>query len=128
MGGSGVWLQRLPLELCRRAGFERSARKGRRIMTTKTSAVEIRAEAGLELQKAVNALDMAHALLKDIDWHKYVSTKTWGRYVTLKEAVEIADGLLRDIQNIECPECGKPMGESEDCLSGHCPELEKENN
>jgi hypothetical protein len=92
---------------------------------TKQSAVEIRAEAELELQKAVNALDMAHALLKDIDWHKYVSTKSWGRHISLEDAVEIADGLLRDIQNIECPECGKPMGESEDCLSGHCPEVNR---
>src|SRR4030095_2462725 len=92
---------------------------------TKQPAVEIRAEAELELQKAVNALDMAHALMKDIGLEKYISMKVWNRYVDLGDAVKIADGLLKDIQDIQCPDCSKPMAESEDCLSGCCPEVSK---
>jgi hypothetical protein len=87
------------------------------------SAITTYKEAVSELINAVNALDQAHSMLKDIGWDNYISTKTWGRHVCIDEAVEIADGLLRDLQNIVCPECGKLMAESEDCLSGCCPDL-----
>lgn len=87
------------------------------------SAITTYREAVSQLIDAVNALDQAHALLKDIDLHNYVMTRVWGRPMNLSDAVNIADGLLRDAQNLTCPDCGKPMTESEDCLSGHCPEI-----
>lgn len=87
------------------------------------SAVEKYNEALSQLIDAVNALDQAHALLKDIDLHNYIATKTWGRHINLSDAVNIADGLLRDLQNATCPDCGKPFAANEDCLSGACPEI-----
>lgn len=92
-------------------------------MTATKSAVATYNEAVSQLIDAVNALDQAHALLKDIDLHQYISTKTWGRHVSLLDAVAIADKLLYDLQNVTCEYCGKPMAESEDCLSDHCPEI-----
>ena len=97
-------------------------------MTAMTnSAVKTYAEAMSELVTAVNALDQAHALLKDIGWDNYISTKIHGRHVNLLDAVALADKLLYDMQNSTCPECQLPLAESEDCLSGCCPSL-KENN
>ena len=87
------------------------------------SAVAKYNEALSQLIDAVNALDQAHAMLKDIDLHTYIQTRACGRLTSLKEAVDIADGLLRDLQNVTCPDCGKPMAESEECLSGVCPEI-----
>jgi hypothetical protein len=92
-------------------------------MASKSSAIETYREALSELQNAVNALDMAHALLRDLGWHNYVETGYGPRRQTLQSMVYDADGLLRDAQNIICPECAKPMAESEDCLSGCCPDL-----
>lgn len=94
-------------------------------MTATKSAVATYKEAVSFLIDAVNALDQAHALLRDIDLHQYISTKSWGRHVNLLDAVAIADKLLYDAQHVTCEECGKPMAESEDCLSGRCPELER---
>jgi hypothetical protein len=88
-----------------------------------TSALTTYKEAISQLIDAVNALDQAHASLKDIDLHNYISTKSWGRHMSLLDAVAIADKLLFDAQNATCPDCGKPLAESEDCLSGCCPEL-----
>ena len=87
------------------------------------SAVAKYNEALSQLIDAVNALDQAHAMLKDIDLHNYVGAKLWGKPANLNDAVNLADGLLRDMQNITCPDCGKPMAESEECLSGVCPEI-----
>lgn len=94
---------------------------------TKQTAVKTYAEAERELITAVNALDQAHAMLKDIGWDNYISTKIQGRYVTLLDAVAIADKLLFDMQNSTCPECQLLLAESEDCLSGDCPSLRGEN-
>lgn len=94
---------------------------------TKQSAVATYKEAVSFLTDAVNALDQAHALLKDMDLHNSIAGKLWGRHVNLAEAVKIADDLLRDLQEVKCDECDKPMAESEDCLSGHCPSLERSN-
>ena len=87
------------------------------------SAVAKYNEALSQLIDAVNALDQAHAMLKDIDLHNYISTKTWGRHVSMLDAVAIADKLLFDLQNATCPDCGKPFAENEECLSGVCPEI-----
>lgn len=87
------------------------------------SAVEKYNEALSQLIDAVNALDQAHDMLKGIDLHTYIDTTHWGRHFNLKDAVNIADGLLRDLQNVTCPDCGKPMAEAEECLSGACPEI-----
>lgn len=92
-------------------------------MTTKQPAIATYREAVSEIQNAVNALDQAHAMLKDIDLHNYIATKVWGRFANIQDAVNLADGLLRDLQNATCPDCGKPMAEAEDCLLGHCPNL-----
>lgn len=92
---------------------------------TKQSARATYEEAVSFLTDAVNALDQAHSLLKDLDLHQYISTKLWGRHASLLDAVAVVDKLLYDAQNVVCEECGKPMAESEDCLSGHCPELER---
>ena len=89
-------------------------------MTRTVPAIQTYKEALSELVTAVNALDQAHSMLKDIDLHNCISTKCWGRWVSLKEAVDIADGLLREAQKLTCEECGKPMAENEDCLEGNC--------
>jgi hypothetical protein len=87
------------------------------------SALTTYKEAISELINAVNALDQAHSLLRDIDLHHYIDTAYGARRHNVHDAVNIADELLRQLQNVECPECGNPMAESEDCLSGCCPEL-----
>jgi hypothetical protein len=87
------------------------------------SAITTYKEAVSELINAVNALDQAHSMLKDIGWDNYISTKTWGRHVSLLDAVAMTDKLLFDAQNATCPECAKPLAESEDCLSSCCPDL-----
>lgn len=87
------------------------------------SALTTYKEAISELITAVNALDQAHSMLKDIDLHHYITTGYTYHRLNVQDAVNIADGLLRQLQNVECPECGNPMAESEDCLSGCCPEL-----
>lgn len=86
-------------------------------------AVESYREALNQLTDAVNALDQAHAALRDIDLHNYISSKYWGRHVNLPDAVAIADKLLFDLQNVTCPDCGQPMADAEDCLAGDCPSL-----
>lgn len=80
-------------------------------------------EAISELITAVNALDQAHSMLKDIDLHDYIDSGYSYRRLNVKDAVNIADGLLRALQDVRCPDCDTPMAESEDCLSGCCPEL-----
>ena len=87
------------------------------------SAITTYKEAVSELINAVNALDQAHAMLKDIGWDKYISTQTWGRHVSLLDAVAMTDKLLFDAQNATCPDCARPLAASEDCLSGCCPDL-----
>jgi hypothetical protein len=87
------------------------------------SALTTYKEAVSELINAVNALDQAHSMLNDIGWDQYISTQTWGRHVSLLDAVAMTDKLLFDAQNATCPECAKPLAESEDCLSGCCPDL-----
>jgi hypothetical protein len=93
-------------------------------MAIKTPALEIYKEAVDEMTNAVNALDQALSMLRDIDLDNYISTKIWGRYVSLRDAVDIANRLLSDLQNVKCMDCGKPMAASEECLSGNCPSLE----
>ena len=90
---------------------------------TKVNALTTYQEALSQLTDAVNALDQAHAMLKDINLHNYIDAKLWGRPVDISDALNIADGLLRDLQNVRCPDCDKPMSGSEDCLSGCCPEV-----
>lgn len=80
-------------------------------------------EAISELINAVNALDQAHSMLKDIDLHHYVTTGYTYHRLNVKDAVNIADNLLRALQDVRCPDCDKPMAESEDCLGGCCPEV-----
>jgi hypothetical protein len=90
------------------------------VTATKQSAIETYREAVSQLIDAVNALDQAHAMLRDIDLHNCIATKTWGRWVSLCDAVNIADGLLRAAQNITCDDCGKPCAEINECLEGTC--------
>ena len=92
-------------------------------VSVKPTAIETYNQAVSQLIDAVNALDQAQDLLKSIDLHNYISTKTWGRHVNLLDAVAMADKLLFDLQNATCPDCGKPFAENEDCLSGICPEI-----
>jgi hypothetical protein len=87
-------------------------------------ATETYKEAVSYLIDAVNALDQAHSVLKDNNLHDCVAVKLHGRWVNIGEAVEVTDGLLRDLQNVRCPDCDQPMAESEDCLTGNCPSLE----
>jgi hypothetical protein len=88
------------------------------------SAIETYKQAVSYLIDAVNALDQAHSVLKDHNLHECIAVKFRGRHLSIGEAVEIADGLLRDLQNVRCPDCDQPMAESEDCLTGCCPSLE----
>ena len=94
---------------------------------TKQSAAATYKEAMSELMDAVNALDQAHGMLKEIGWDRYISTKVSGmayRHVTLLDAVAIADKLLYDMQHTTCPDCGRPLDGNDDCLSGDCPEVQ----
>jgi hypothetical protein len=90
--------------------------------TKKAPAIETYREAVSQLTDAVNALDQAHSMLRDMDLHNSITAKLWGRYVSLGEAVNLADNLLRDAQNITCDNCGKPMAEINECLEGTCQE------
>lgn len=94
-------------------------------MTTVKNAIQTYKDAMSELTDAVNALDQAHSALKDLDLHRYISAKLWGRYVDIEDVVNIADALLGDLQRVICPDCNQPMAESEDCLSGQCPEVNR---
>ena len=79
---------------------------------TNTTALKRGATAYKEAESflidAVNALDQAHALLKDIGLDRSVLTLFQGRHVTVLEAVAIADKLLYELQHTPCAE-----GESE---------------
>jgi hypothetical protein len=86
-------------------------------------ATEAYKEAVSYLIDAVNALDQAHSVLKDHNLHECIAVRRGGRWLTVGETVEIADGLLRDLQNVRCPDCDQPMAGAEDCLAGACPSL-----
>jgi|KBSMisStandDraft_5_1062788.scaffolds.fasta_scaffold2781228_2 hypothetical protein len=72
------------------------------------------------LEEAVEALDQAHACLKDVGMDQVISTKTWGRYVSLLNAVALTDKLLDDARSARCEDCGMLLAGNARCLQQTC--------
>jgi len=65
---------------------------------------EIYTQSLLDLKRSIAELDQVHASLKDVGFHRTLI----GRYVdqrTIKDLVEDAGTLLRELSSAECPEC-----------------------
>jgi cellobiose-specific phosphotransferase system component IIA len=84
---------------------------------TQMSALSTFREALLELENAADALDQAHSSLKQLGLHKY-RKGSYGRSIELLS--DDAFELLKYLRQVECEECGKAMGENENCLNGSC--------
>jgi hypothetical protein len=76
-----------------------------------------------QLQAAADAIDQAHAMLRDLKLHNYIETGRGPYRQTLNSAYGIVSGLLEDLQNVTCPDCGKPMAADSDCMANRCPEV-----
>jgi hypothetical protein len=85
--------------------------------TQQTSALKVYREALLELENAADALDQAHSLFKQVGLHK--ARKSAYRK-PVESLSEYAFELLKYLREIECEECGKPLGENEACMQGRC--------
>ena len=91
-------------------------------MTTETAESTWR-DAIEQLLIAANAIDQAHAMIRDLNLHNYIETGRGPYRQTLNSAFGIVIGLLRDLQEVICPECSNPMAENPACLAGNCPTL-----
>jgi hypothetical protein len=80
-------------------------------------------EAAEQLQIAAEAIDQAHAMLRDLNIHNYIETGRGPYRQTLNSAYGIINGLLQDLINSTCPDCGKPLADNIDCLEDRCPEV-----
>lgn len=83
-------------------------------------------EAEEQLRIAADALDQAHAMLRDLKLDDYITTGRGQRHQTVKSAYGIIEGLLDDLKTAACPDCGKPMADNTACIENRCPELLKE--
>jgi hypothetical protein len=89
-------------------------------MTT-VSKTDIYNDAVKELRTAADALDQAHAMLRDLGLQNWIETGKAQYRQTVGSASKIAMGLYEDLKNLKCPECDKPMTEA--CLDNRCPVL-----
>ena len=80
-------------------------------------------EAAEQLQIAADAIDQAHAMLRDLKLHNYIETGRGPYRQTLNSAYGIVNGLLCDLKNSACPDCGAPLAENVACLENRCPEV-----
>ena len=97
---------------------------------TKINAVTTYREAIEQLQIAEEAIDQAHAMLLDLKLNNWIEAgcgryrQTLGRYrQTPGSAYDIVHGLLEDLKNAACPECGEPLADNIACLEQRCPSL-----
>jgi hypothetical protein len=86
----------------------------------KTPAAVTYREALQQLRAAEEAIDQAHAMLRDLNLHDWIETGRGPYRQTLNSAYGIVHGLCEDLQNVLCPECGQPMAERTDCLEQRC--------
>jgi hypothetical protein len=86
------------------------------------------AEALAELRKAEEALDQAHAMLKDLNLDCYIEAGPRMRSgrMTVADTYSVVAGLAKDLETVACPECGNDMSANVACLSGRCLSLDKE--
>jgi hypothetical protein len=91
------------------------------------TAIKTYQEALYFLRSAEEALDQAHAQLRDLGLDKYIDTCCGQMYRNhnVGSAHAIVEGLIENLTEVECPECGKPMAENEACLAGRCPSIPK---
>jgi hypothetical protein len=87
------------------------------------SAITTYREAVEQLQLAANAIDQAHAMLKDLELDNYIDTGHGMYRQTVKSAHRIVDGLLEDLKQAGCPDCGKRLADNIDCLENRCPDV-----
>lgn len=86
----------------------------------KTAAVETYREALQFLAAAEEAIDQAHAAVRDLGLHHWIETGRGPYRQTLNSAFGIVHGLLEDLKNVQCPECGQPMADRPVCLENQC--------
>jgi hypothetical protein len=72
------------------------------------------------LEEACEAIDQAHACLKDVDMDQTIYTRTWGRFVSVLDAVRMVDKLLEDARGARCDDCGQLLAGNARCLRGNC--------
>ncbi len=72
------------------------------------------------LEEAVEALDQAHACLKDVAMETAIQTTTWGRHVSLLSAVAMTEKLLDEARSARCDDCGMLLAGNAPCLKGNC--------
>jgi phage FluMu protein Com len=89
------------------------------------SAITTYREAIEQLKIAEEALDQAHAMLRDLNLHNYIDTGRGPYRQTVSSAFDIVNGLLKDLQKARCIECDKPLAENEVCLESKCAEVER---
>ena len=90
---------------------------------TKINAVTTYREAIEQFRIAEEAIDQAHAMLLDLKLDNWIEAGR-GRYrQTPGSAYDIVHGLLEDLKNAACPECGEPLADNIACLEQRCPSL-----
>lgn len=90
---------------------------------TPEKAMERLQEAIEQMKTAAEALDQAHAMMRDLKLHNYVETGCGPYRQTLSSAYGIVEGLQKDMETLACMDCGQPM--NAECLAGRCPSLQE---
>jgi len=80
-------------------------------------------EALAQMRTAEDALDQAHAMLRDLGLDKWIDTGSGPYRQTVGSAYEIVAALIDDLSSVKCPDCGEPMAERTACLANRCPSL-----
>ena len=75
------------------------------------------------LERAVDSLDQAHALLREVGMQHAIATRLWGRHASILDAVAMADTLLEDARNARCEYCCNLLVGNDACLRNECPSL-----
>jgi hypothetical protein len=87
------------------------------------SRTEIYNAALEQLRIADEAMDQAHAMLKDLGLDDYVETGYGPRRQNARSLSLAVSGLLEDLRDVKCPDCGEPLSGNEACLANRCPSL-----
>ena len=82
-------------------------------MPRKSTRFELYRQAVAQLRKAVDALDQAHATLKDLKIDKAVEADTLHRF-NARQLCRYMEGLLTDLNTLECEDCGHPLSKHGD--------------
>ena len=78
--------------------------------------LETYTNAVVQLENAIDELDQAHALLKDIGCHQYEAPI---RRRSIDQMMRDAEALLKAMQTLTCDSCGRPVSKHE---NGECEE------